>query len=197
MYSYEFKQKHLLCTCKLDLVGTLLFHLSNHYRMNMLYILSLSQLFIKLRYVQGYTSTSPLLSRYTNVTSVWQDYCDRVNKLRGLCGCILTRVHMHTNTQNQLGSIGLIAYEQKVDLFMLSWLLTEEQKLFTLREPECSYSIRALSCYMPATVEQNDSVRGGLNPGGWQGLGCFRSPSENECFLPFPLPGWHSEWLQW
>ena len=66
-------------------------------------------------------------------------------------------LHVCTYTQNQLDAIGLIAYEQKVNLVMLSWLLTEEQKLFTLREPECSYSIRALSCYMPATVEQNDS----------------------------------------
>lgn len=47
MYSYKFKQKHLLCTHKPDLVVTLLYHLSNHCRVNNLYIVSISQLFIK------------------------------------------------------------------------------------------------------------------------------------------------------
>lgn len=48
MCSYEFKQKHLLCTHKLYLVLTLLYHLSSHKRMNVLYVVSISQLFIKL-----------------------------------------------------------------------------------------------------------------------------------------------------
>lgn len=56
---------------------------------------------------------------------------------------------MCTYTQRQLGAIDLIPEEQKVDLFLLSWSLAEEQKLFALREPECGYSIAALSCCMP------------------------------------------------
>lgn len=72
-----------------------------------------------------------------------------------------------------------------------------KKKTFTLREPECSYSIKALSCCMPAAVEQSDSVRGDLKLGAWQGFGCCGSPSKKERFLPFPLSGWRSEWLQW
>lgn len=101
MYSYEFKQKHLLCTCKLDFVGTLLFHLSNQYRMDM-YILSLSQLFIKLRYVQGCSSTSSMLSVYSNVTSMWQDYYDSWNEqaARALWLNPYTCAHTHKHTKS-------------------------------------------------------------------------------------------------
>lgn len=71
-----------------------------------------------------------------------------MSRLHGLCGWLLTHVCM-CDTQRQLEAIGLIPQEQNVDLFLLSWSLAEEQKLFALREPECGHSIAALSCVCP------------------------------------------------
>lgn len=87
--------------------------------MNALYVLSLSQFFTKLRDVQGCASTSSLLSRFSNVTSVGKiTVTARMNQRHGLCDQIF--IHVCTYTQNQLGAIGLITYEQNVNFFMLN-----------------------------------------------------------------------------
>lgn len=171
MYSYEFKQKHLLCTCKLDLVGTLLFHLSNHYRMNMLYILS--QLFIKLRYMQGCTSTSsPALKVFKCNFSVarlpWQLEWTRcvVFAVECLHTCAHTQKHtksVRCNWFNCLWAEGWLFHVKLVADWRTKAVYSERTRVQLFHKG--TVLLYASNC-------GTEWLGGDLKPGGWQRLGC-------------------------
>lgn len=161
MYFYEFKQKHLLCTHKLDLVVTLLYHLSSHNRINMLYIVSISQLFIKsscMGDVQAQVSFSQSISMLCGKITMTA----RMGKLHGLCGWMFTRVHIHTKAAggdwfNLIGAEGRSFLARVVTGWGTKAVCSERTRVWLFHSS---------TVLLYAHSWSSDSFRGGLKPGG-------------------------------